>query len=153
MFTLRLIESRLKTNLQLRRDSESVCPFTPISQDRADMQAGISQLLASGEMWISLVLLLFKQEIVYLLAVQDDYRIRPYPREQYAGLPPSKSGQFWLCHNKGYANPSVLIRFSWMMRNVFNRKGKIMKKFSVFYSSRYHEKWIENWRFLKQKWP
>ena len=37
---------------------------------------------------------------------------------------------------------SVLIRFSWMMRNVLKR---MKNKFSDFYFSSYHETLIENW--------
>ena len=40
--------------------------------------------------------------------------------------------------------PSVLIRLIWMMGSVLYSMGKVIKKFSDFYFSSYHEKFIKN---------
>ena len=48
--------------------------------------------------------------------------------------------------------PSILISLLWMMGSVLNSMGRIIKKFSYIYFSSYREKFIENWRFLEQKW-
>ena len=62
-----------------------------------------------------------------------------------------------LCHKEGHADPPPpqkwrIKKWLWTVRNVLNRTGKLIKKFSDFYFSSYCEKFIENWRFLEQKW-
>ena len=50
--------------------------------------------------------------------------------------------------------PSLLISLLWMMGSVlYSTMGKIIKKFFNSYFSSYCEKFIENWRFIEQKWP